>query len=337
VARTAIILSDTHLGTERADPDGLRTFLTSLGPRASRLRLILNRDIVDLWRATDEEAARASSGVFAALGDLMDDGAVVDWVIGNHDHHLLRSLDGEGSPVLGSLPRGVRFHHPHRRLVQRGRVFLITHGDIYDFLYLPLEQSGPLSWALDPTDVYDFYDWVYTLDKDLVSAFDRLGTRGLLLAWLAERWREVWTALSGATPTAPSPAWDTSVQAATATQMTRTFSLDPVEVVRTAARLDLDEVWARTAIALAWKGIRYVTPHPRRATRRRFRGYHEVVTGHFHDPRQGCGPGWAVADAGSWWDGPGNGGTYIEIADGISELRRWPDEQAHYQSANVTE
>ena len=59
------------------------------------------------------------------------------------------------------------------RLVQRGRVFVITHGDVYDFLHIPLEGTGPLSWVLGPRDVYGFYDWVYRLDKELVAAFDR--------------------------------------------------------------------------------------------------------------------------------------------------------------------
>ena len=316
--RTAIVLSDTHLGTERADAASLDAFLRTLEPVSSRLRLILAGDMVDLWRASDEDAAEASRPVFETLAGLMEGGALVDWVVGNHDHHLLRSLEGDGSPVLDLLPDAVRFHHPHRRLVQRGRVFLVTHGDVYDFLYLPLERFGPLSWVLGPRDVYGFYDWVYGLDKESVAAFDRLGTRGLLLLWIAETWRELWQALAGATLE------EAAGRAVMASRMSEAFRLDPRDVSRTVARLGLPEIWERTATALRWPRMPYVSPHPSRVSRRRFAGYHEIVCGHFHEARQGSGEGWAVTDAGAWWSGPGAGGTYVEVADGVSSVRRFP-------------
>jgi UDP-2,3-diacylglucosamine pyrophosphatase LpxH len=319
--RTVIVLSDTHLGTPQADPSGLADFLRSLVSPASRLRVVLNGDIVDLWRATDEECATAGAPVFEALRDLTSNGATVDWVLGNHDHHLLRALEHGGSPVLDALPDGVRFHHPFRRLVQGGRVFLVTHGDLYDFLHVPLEEMGPLSWVLSPPDVYGFYDWVYGLDKELVAAFDREGTRGLLMAWIAETWREVWEALRGSTA---MPAADASVASAAATAMSQALPADPADFVRALARLPLSEVWDRTDDALSWRRMRYVSPHPTRVSRRRFAGRHEVVTGHFHDARQHVGEDWAVTDDGAWWSGPGEGGTFVEIVDGVSTLKRWP-------------
>jgi UDP-2,3-diacylglucosamine pyrophosphatase LpxH len=322
--RRAIVLSDTHLGSERADVASLCAFLGSLEPTASRLRLILAGDIVDLWRATDEAAAEAARPVFRIVRELVDDGAIVDWVIGNHDHHLLRSLDGEGSPVLDLLPQGVRFHRPFRRLVQNGRAFVITHGDVYDFYWLPLERMGPLSWVLSPRDIESFYDWTYDLDKDLVSTFDRLGTRGLLLAWIAETWRELWEALRLKAAQDPAFAEETVHQrAAAASAMSAAFDVDPVDVARTLARLELREIWERTDDALRWRRMGYVSPHPSRVNRRRFAGRDEIVTGHFHDARHGGGDGWAVSDCGSWWEGPGEGGSYVEIVDGESRLHHF--------------
>jgi UDP-2,3-diacylglucosamine pyrophosphatase LpxH len=321
--RVAVVVSDTHLGTERADPDGLCAFLASLDDEADRLRLILNGDIVDLWRASDRDALRASRGMLDAVTGLIDRGAVVDWVIGNHDHHLLVALGDPGSALARATPAGVRFHHPFRRLVHGERVFVITHGDVCDFLYLPLEASGPLSWALDPDDVFGFYEWVHSLDDELVAAFDREGTRGLLLAWLAGVWSSLWGMLAPDAERGERRPVMTAASSAVAARMAETLSQDPAELVKGMARLGLHDVWERVGVALGWTELPMTSPHPTRVTRRRFRGYDEIVCGHFHEPRQHIGEDWAVTDGGSWWHGPGRGGTYVRIADGLSTIERY--------------
>jgi len=318
MARVAVILSDTHLGTSGADPGGLEAFLRSQLPRASRLRLILNGDIVDLWRATEKQVLEGASGFFACLNDLTTEGATVDWVIGNHDHHLLRELDAGGSPILDALPKGIRFHRPCRRLVQDDRVFLITHGDVYDHLYIPLEQFGPLSWVLGPDQVYACYDWLYEMDKELISRFDREGIRGLVLAWFALLWKQVWERLTGESDVSIPP----PVPQLAVSMFQAVGGFDPAETIRQAAHMSLEEVWSRTPTVLGWKGMRWTTPHPRTVASRRFTGYDEIICGHFHEPRIGRGEDWAVTDDGSWWEQP-SGGTYVEISGGVSRLEHW--------------
>ncbi|GAB4279447.1 MAG: hypothetical protein Kow0056_12600 [Coriobacteriia bacterium] len=323
--RRAVIMSDTHLGTTRSDSRAVNSFLRSLEAEASRLRLILAGDIVDLWRADDTEVVASCPEFFDAVRGLADSGAIIDWVIGNHDHHLLRALQGDGSPVLDALPRSIRFHRPFRRLVHHGRVFVITHGDVYDFFWLPLQGLPPLSWVLEPADVEEFYDWVYLLDKGLVRSFDRYGTRGLLLAWVSQRWRDLWGWMSARADESSSFDEETlESRAAAARSMSEALSFDPVSLARALARLELETIWERTDDALRWRRMRYYSPFPSRVGRRRFAGRHEVVTGHFHDPRQGTGAGWRVTDCGSWWEGPGKGGTYVEVVDGVARLRRYP-------------
>lgn len=325
MSRAVVVLSDTHLGTDKADPAGLEAFLSSLAPRAPRLRLVLNGDIVDLWRTTEARAARASRGVFAALAELLGRGAYVDWVIGNHDHHLLRSLDARAagdesrgaSPVLDAIPVGVRFHHPYRRLVVDGRVFVITHGDVYDFLYMPLEDAGPLGWVLSPRDIYSFYDWVYGLDKKVVAGFDRVATRALVSRWLLDRWSRVWGALDASKKAPPA---DRSLVAHSAADA---LGREPNRVALDLTRLPLEEVWGRNRQVLRWRGARYLSPHPSSQSRRRFGGYDHLIVGHFHAPRNESGRGWAVTDDGSWWHGPTKGGTYVEIERGAVTLRKY--------------
>jgi predicted phosphodiesterase len=166
-----VILSDLHLGEER----GLLSNPTLAGALSRELaglqearawpelRVVLLGDVFDLWISDLGHAMRAARPFLTALARL---GAKVDYVVGNHDHHvilLLEELAFAKSVQEGSLhpPRytvELRFEgtfldalaptldlkvlYPHLQvLADDGRRAFLTHGhylDAYMYFGLPL-------------------------------------------------------------------------------------------------------------------------------------------------------------------------------------------------------
>ncbi|MHC9542312.1 MAG: metallophosphoesterase [Vulcanimicrobiota bacterium] len=196
--RRFIVLSDAHiyLDTHIDKSAPLPTFLNSLLKDAEQLSIIINGDLVDFWR---KEPLQAFSYITrfseSYINPLIEKGAQVYYIPGNHDYNLYELLKGnnEGNPFRGLLDKN--FHKDlnfltskHVIVEQYGKRIFITHGDVIDFLWIFEHLKNiniPDVWGnLDEKiesflsnsrwdDAYKFYMWIYDRDDLTIDEAER--------------------------------------------------------------------------------------------------------------------------------------------------------------------
>ncbi|TAH17824.1 MAG: UDP-2,3-diacylglucosamine diphosphatase [Cytophagales bacterium] len=81
-----VVISDVHLGTLGCRADELLAYLNSIKPKV----LIMNGDIVDIWRFSRRYWDKAHNEIIRRIIKLMTKGTQVYYLTGNHDELLRR-------------------------------------------------------------------------------------------------------------------------------------------------------------------------------------------------------------------------------------------------------
>lgn len=130
-----VVISDTHLGFEESNTKELQSFLTEGVARLRPDVLVLNGDILDLWRGGIESVFAQHSDILERLKEINGGRTDVRIIAGNHDWRWSES-DGESS-----------FAPPEPWVIDKewefssGDVeFIATHGHTYDYA-----NSNPIS------------------------------------------------------------------------------------------------------------------------------------------------------------------------------------------------
>lgn len=132
------IISDTHLGFEDANKQELMQFLENEVPQLNLDELVLNGDILDLWRGSIESVMAEHSDFLDILKSIDETKTNVRIIAGNHDWRWVES------------ERSDEYLPPEPWVVQRewefssGDVdFTINHGHEYDYANAnPISNRG---------------------------------------------------------------------------------------------------------------------------------------------------------------------------------------------------
>jgi UDP-2,3-diacylglucosamine pyrophosphatase LpxH len=114
-----VVISDVHLGTFGCGAEELLDYLRSIKPKM----LILNGDIIDIWRFSRRYWGKAHNEIIRRILKLMIKGTQVYYITGNHDELLRRFPE---------------FHAGNFHLVNKlvlnvdGKKVWLFHGDIFD-------------------------------------------------------------------------------------------------------------------------------------------------------------------------------------------------------------
>ena len=341
---STIIIPDVHAGYAQSRVNDLAERLPDLLGTTPKPNLIFIGDVLDLWRATPEDALAKAGPLLEVMEGFLGNGGSIQYLLGNHDYHLLLDMAREKA-IVQQMPEGIEYYHRYLMLTHQNKRILVCHGDDYDFLYLPLVKIDPLvpGHPLMPDTIYQFYEDVFEMDKQLISGYDKDGLRGLLITWIKERFfsfhlfsseaeafrgqfsltGELTLAALQNTPIfnkelGLSP--DFLAGGTSAPQFISNFSLqDWLASFHNTS--DLNVVIQHTATAQAWDGIFCYNPFNSTSDVSAFSPFDYTIVGHFHEPRQT--PDLPITDSGSWVEDPKGvlqSGTYVEIADGKIRL-----------------
>ncbi len=181
----AVVLTDIHIGWGKSNIEETleNGVWDEIVKRHKPNEMIFLGDVFDLWR--NKKLEKVPYKKFLERLDAF--GGKISYVIGNHDYHLLKVLEGDKDDPEGIgerlRKRGVVFYHPFYQFQNNGRNFICTHGDNFDFLYwFEVLEKPP-----EPVRVYEeFYEVVYG-DNEIAREWDQQGfIRGAL------RWFHKW-------------------------------------------------------------------------------------------------------------------------------------------------
>jgi len=114
-----LVLSDLHLGTYGCKAGQLLNYLKSIEPKM----LILNGDIIDIWRFKKNYWPKTHMRVIKHFTALMAKGVPIHYITGNHDE-MMRKFAGL---QMGS------FHIENKLVLElNGEKAWIFHGDVFD-------------------------------------------------------------------------------------------------------------------------------------------------------------------------------------------------------------
>jgi UDP-2,3-diacylglucosamine pyrophosphatase LpxH len=146
----AVFISDVHLGTRGAQAHDLLDFLRCI--EADVIYLV--GDIVDFWKVRrGPHWPQSHNDVVQKLLRKVRKGAEIIFIPGNHDESL--------RDYCGMRFGGVRLEHSAIHVTQKGRRYVVMHGDEFDVVVrtakwlaflgdrgyeLALWANGPLNW-----------------------------------------------------------------------------------------------------------------------------------------------------------------------------------------------
>ena len=115
-----VVISDLHLGTYGSRAEQLLDYLRSVKPKT----LILNGDIIDIWRFSKSFWRQSHMEVIKEFINFMLNGTQVHYLIGNHDEHLRRLPEINLS----------NFHLANKLVLEldNNEKAWVFHGDIFD-------------------------------------------------------------------------------------------------------------------------------------------------------------------------------------------------------------
>ncbi len=114
-----VVISDVHLGTFGCRAEELLDYLHSVKPKV----LIMNGDIIDIWRFSRRYWGKAHNEIIRRILKLMTKGTQVYYVTGNHDELLRRFPEVHAG----------NFHLINKLVLNvDGKRAWIFHGDIFD-------------------------------------------------------------------------------------------------------------------------------------------------------------------------------------------------------------
>ncbi len=115
-----VVISDLHLGTYGSRAEQLLDYLRSIKPKT----LILNGDIIDIWRFSKSFWRQSHMEVIKEFINFMLNGTQVHYLIGNHDEHLRRLPEINLS----------NFHLANKLVLEldNNEKAWVFHGDVFD-------------------------------------------------------------------------------------------------------------------------------------------------------------------------------------------------------------
>lgn len=114
-----VVISDVHLGTFGCRADELLDYLNSVKPKV----LIMNGDIIDIWRFSRRYWDKAHNEIIRRIIRLMTKGTQVYYLTGNHDELLRRFPEVHAG----------NFHLINKLVLNiDGKRAWVFHGDIFD-------------------------------------------------------------------------------------------------------------------------------------------------------------------------------------------------------------
>lgn len=115
-----VVISDLHLGTYGSRAEQLLDYLRSIKPKT----LILNGDIIDIWRFSKSFWRQSHMEVIKEFINFMLNGTQVHYLIGNHDEHLRRLPEINLS----------NFHLSNKLVLEldNNEKAWVFHGDVFD-------------------------------------------------------------------------------------------------------------------------------------------------------------------------------------------------------------
>lgn len=210
----AVVFTDLHIGWNESNidkllygqSDGKKAWDNIIGENKPEEVIFLG-DVFDLWRnpklKNEGRPHNDYVNIFIdnKLKAFTDSGGRVSYVVGNHDYHLMEIVKGEGDDPAGLKKRleelEVKFYHPFYQFKSGDNVFVATHGDNYNFLYLPVSIHKILREALGgkdpevfkPTRVYDrLYEVIYKEDR-VAQDYDQRRLFSMIIRYLIARLR----------------------------------------------------------------------------------------------------------------------------------------------------
>lgn len=106
-----LAISDTHIGYEYANTDKIHKFLDSVDETTDAL--ILNGDILDLWRMRFTQIRSGNSEILDRLNHIAVDIPTI-WILGNHDYTTPQKEFPDISFKHAVDVDGTHFEHGHR-------------------------------------------------------------------------------------------------------------------------------------------------------------------------------------------------------------------------------
>ncbi len=124
-------------------------------------RVILLGDVIDFWRSDPIEGLIKSVPFFTGL--IKAGFKEIDYILGNHDHYILRCMNRE-KPTLGISNLPLRMFYPYLLLKDNNKEILFTHGHELEFIDMGISEKL----------VYAIYDLIYRNDPSVINTLDRV-------------------------------------------------------------------------------------------------------------------------------------------------------------------
>lgn len=130
----AAVISDVHLGTYGCKAKELQSYLKTIQPEI----LVLNGDIIDIWRFSKSYFPKAHLKVVRTIVKMMEKGTKVYYIPGNHDE-VMRRFSGTS---VGN------FHIVNKLVLSiDGHRSWIFHGDVFDVIMVHSKWLAKLGAA----------------------------------------------------------------------------------------------------------------------------------------------------------------------------------------------
>ena len=143
---SVVVLGDSHIGWEEANVEEFEEFITDEIYRLDPDALVLNGDIVELWRSSFSSVMVNYGYIFNLLTDVSKEGIKIVPIAGNHDWRLIET---GRTPVTDT--QDVWDYREHYEFESGGEKFIATHGHEADSLNRSRAQNNALCMTSDDT------------------------------------------------------------------------------------------------------------------------------------------------------------------------------------------
>lgn len=165
-----VVVGDVHIGYNdeetgvSANVDQFRNFINEEVPEINPDTLVINGDLLELWRSSFGAVMVQYSDVIQSINQLKEDGVNIAYVPGNHDYRMIElSRDIIGDP-LGS------WNFTEEYFFTSGEEeFVVVHGHRTDSINRSKIQNNALCLTSDSTGKVMSEAWATALDRPILG------------------------------------------------------------------------------------------------------------------------------------------------------------------------